>query len=167
MIAANRSLFEIYRHKGLLIDTNVLLLYIVGLVNRSRIEKFKRTQKFTPKDFDRLNEILAYFQKVITTPNIMTEVSNLTNQLNEPERSQCFEFIANIIANLEEVYTATQRLAANRSFAKFGITDVGIQTVAKELQCLVLTDDSKLAAILQAEGIDTINFDIIRSFGWQ
>jgi rRNA-processing protein FCF1 len=163
MTTTNQSLFGLYRHKGLLIDTNILLLYVVGLVNRSRIAKFKRTQKFTPEDFDRLNEILAYFKKVITTPNIMTEVSNLTNQLNEPERSQGFEFISNIIINLEEIYSTTRLLATDQSFPRFGLTDVGIQTVAKQLQCLVLTDDFKLAATLQSEGIDTINFDIVRN----
>jgi hypothetical protein len=32
-----RSLFEGYKNKGILIDTNILLLWIVGSVNRSRI----------------------------------------------------------------------------------------------------------------------------------
>jgi hypothetical protein len=32
-----------YRNKGLLIDTNLLLLFFVGLHNRKGIQRFKRT----------------------------------------------------------------------------------------------------------------------------
>lgn len=35
------QLISIYAHKGLLIDTNILLLYYVGYVNRERIVRFK------------------------------------------------------------------------------------------------------------------------------
>jgi hypothetical protein len=36
---------------GLLIDTNLLVLFAVGTVNRNRIEKFKRTRQYTKTDF--------------------------------------------------------------------------------------------------------------------
>ena len=40
------SLFARYRQKGILVDTNILLLLFVGSVNRKRISQFKRTQQF-------------------------------------------------------------------------------------------------------------------------
>jgi hypothetical protein len=57
------SLFAHYRQKGILIDTNILLLYFVGTVNRERISRFNRTQQFIPEDYDLLLQILNYFQK--------------------------------------------------------------------------------------------------------
>ena len=37
-----------YRTKGILIDTNILLLYLVGLVNRERITQLKQTTQLIP-----------------------------------------------------------------------------------------------------------------------
>lgn len=98
------ELFSRYRQKGILIDTNILLLLFVGIVNRERISKFNRTQQFTPEDFDILQEIILYFPKIVTTPNILTEVSNLAGQLSEPERSQCLKKFSQFILKLDENY---------------------------------------------------------------
>lgn len=36
---------------GLLIDTNLLVLFVVGTVNPGRIEVFKRTRKYNKSDY--------------------------------------------------------------------------------------------------------------------
>jgi len=43
MIPDARALLEKHRGKGVLVDTNLPVLLLVGLVNRSRITRFKRT----------------------------------------------------------------------------------------------------------------------------
>lgn len=40
------------RTRGILIDTNLLVLLLVGAVNRDRIPKFKRTRGYTADDWD-------------------------------------------------------------------------------------------------------------------
>lgn len=160
------SLFARYRRKGILIDTNILLLYFVGTVNRERISRFNRTQQFVPEDYDLLLQIIAYFQKIVTTPNILTEVNSLANQLGEPERSECFAVFAQGISVLDEFYIESKAIAMSERFTKFGITDCGILNLARE-QYLVLTDDLRLSVYLQTEGIDTVNFNNIRVYGWQ
>ena len=89
MIDYIRKLFGKYKYKGVIVDTNILLLLFVGSVNKKRISKFNRTEQFSPKDYDFLVEIISYFSKIVVTPNILTEVSNFINQLTEPEGSQC------------------------------------------------------------------------------
>lgn len=159
------SLFARYQQKEILIDTNILLLYFVGTVNRERISRFKRTQQFVPENYDLLVQILDSFQKIVTTPNILTEVNSLANQLGEPERSRCFTIFAEGISKLEESYISSKAIATNERFTKFGLTNFGISNLAKN-QYLVLTDDLKLAVYLQKEAIDTINFNNIRVYGW-
>lgn len=151
-----------YRTKGIIIDTNILLLYLIGLVNRERIPRFKRTAQFIPEDYDLLLQIVDGFQKVITTPNILTEVNSLANQLGEPERSQCFMIFTKLIAQLTEEYIESKLIADREMFSRFGLTDCGIMYVAKD-KYLVLTDDLKLSLYLKAQGIDTINFNNLRS----
>ena len=159
------DLFSRYRQKGVLIDTNILLLLFVGTVNRQRISQFNRTEKFTPEDYDILQRILTYFQKIVTTPNILTEVNSLTNQLGEPERSQCFLIFSETIPALDENYIESRTIATNEKFVKFGLTDCGILNLAID-KYLVLTDDFRLANYLQSVSIDVINFNNIRTWGW-
>ncbi|MBD1830470.1 hypothetical protein NDI47_16490 [Microcoleus vaginatus GB1-A2] len=161
-----RSLFQKYKQKGILIDTNILLLWFVGTVNRERISKFNRTEKFVPEDYDSLLQILSYFNKIVTTPNILTEVNSLANQLGEPERSQCLSVFAEGVPRLKESYLESTEVVRTDSFTKFGLTDCGIATLAKN-KYLVLTDDFKLTNYLQKNEIDTINFNNIRVSGWK
>jgi len=50
------------RHKRkLLVDTNVLLLYIVGSLSPDQIARHKRTDKFTIEDYWLLDRQLAKF----------------------------------------------------------------------------------------------------------
>lgn len=156
------ALLSKYKSKGILIDTNILLLYLVGLVNRDRIPRFKRTAQFISEDYDLLLQIIEGFQKVISTPNILTEVNSLANQLGEPERSQCLLIFANLITQITEVYIESELVANHEMFSRFGLTDCGIMHIAKD-KYLVLTDDLKLSLYLKALGIDTINFNNLRS----
>lgn len=156
------ALLSKYKSKGILIDTNILLLYLVGLVNRERIPRFKRTAQFIPEDYNLFLQIVDGFQKVITTPNILTEVNSLANQLGEPERSQCLLIFTKLIAQLTEEYIESKVIAKQEMFFRFGLTDCGIMYLAKD-KYLVLTDDLKLSLYLKAQGIDTINFNNLRS----
>lgn len=137
----------------------------MGLVNRDRISRFKRTRQFIPADFDLLSEILQSFQTIVTTPNILTEVNSLANQLGEPERSRCLSLFGNAIATMQERYETSASLAQVEGFQRFGLTDCSVLSAARE-RYLVLTDDLRLAVHLQSQSIDTINFNNIRPLGW-
>ena len=65
----------------LLVDTNMLVLFAVGRVNRGRIETFKRTRKFASRDFDLLLRVLGRWRTgtLYTVPHVLAEVSNLTD----------------------------------------------------------------------------------------
>ena len=63
--------------KQIVVDTNLLLLLVIGITDRSLIAKHKRTRSFEAEDFDLLVSVLAGYDQVVVTPHIMTEVSNL------------------------------------------------------------------------------------------
>jgi len=152
-----------YQSKGLLIDSNVLLLFFVGLHDPTRIEKFKRTVQFTIEDFKLLVDFIRQFKEVVTTPSILTEVSNLLGQLPDKLRYAFYEHFANGLKNLHEHYTPSQELGDEKGFPKFGLTDTGILQAASG-KYLVLTDDFRLAQYLEGLNIDVINFNHLRTF---
>jgi hypothetical protein len=156
-----KDLIDRYKTKGILIDANLLLLLFIGLYDRRRILSFGRTQGYTSKDFDMLVEMINFFGKVVTTPNILTEVSNLSGKLNVKEKEAYFTDFANHVSRFDEEYAASDHLCSLSHFTKFGLTDAGIINGAAG-KYLVLTDDFKLSAYLESERIDVINFNHIR-----
>ncbi len=68
-----------YRAKGVLVDTNLLVLYLVGTVNRRRILNFKRTGDFTIGDYDLLCRLIGWFGRVTSTPHVFSQVSDLAD----------------------------------------------------------------------------------------
>ena len=157
-----------YRSRGILVDTNLLLLFFIGLFDREQIRRFKRTKTYSGEDYDILNRFLSQFARVITTPNILSEVSNLSGQMGEPARSRCFQNFAAKIdllagkGRLAEQYVASAEAVKLDEFPKLGLTDSGIFRLVKG-KYLVLTDDLRLHAILEYHGIDSINFNHLRS----
>jgi len=154
-----------YQNKGLLIDTNLLLLYFVGAYDPERIPRFKRTMSFTVDEFWLLAKFYSTFNKVITTPNILTEVSNLLGQLSEDLRQSFYTEFAKRIPDFEEHYTTSARVSAADHFIRFGLTDSGIADLVQG-NYLVLTDDLRLARYLENRQIDVINFNHLRPLTW-
>ena len=72
---------------GLLIDTNLLVLLVVGNVNPGLIAKHRRLDGYTFGDYEALIDLVNLVDRVILTPNTLTEASNLLGQHGEPERT--------------------------------------------------------------------------------
>ena len=70
------------RQNGILIDTNLLILLLVGSYNEDMILSFKRTKNYTVEDYRYLKLFIAGFEKHFYTPNILTEITNLTDSIN-------------------------------------------------------------------------------------
>jgi rRNA-processing protein FCF1 len=157
------QLMQRYRSHGILVDTNILLLHFVGSFDRSLITRFKRTERFTVEDFDLLEHILARFDRVVTTPNVLSEVNSLSNQLAEPARKGYFEDFARRIVPLHEEYVISAEAARRDCFPRLGLTDSGILHLVKD-KYLVLTDDFRLHGTLEKHGVDAINFNHLRRF---
>ena len=73
-----------FHRKCLLIDTNLLLLLLVGKLNPSLIktEKITDSQGFDEADFKQLRDFASQFQKLVTTPHILTKVSNHADKID-------------------------------------------------------------------------------------
>lgn len=155
-------LLKRYKSRGVLVDANILLLYFVGNYDRSKITQFKRTRdRYSAEDFDRLKWILSRFDRVVTTPNILSEVSNLSPNWTEPARAQYFDMFAMRMTDLSEHYVVSADAANLSCFRSVGLTDAGIMHLAMN-DYLVLTDNFELYNHLSKAGIDVLNFSHLR-----
>lgn len=158
---------RIQRHlrSGVLVDTNLLLVYFIGLYDRisgyQAINSFRYTKgKYSTGDFNLLFTLLERFNSQVVTPHILTEVSNMLGHLSDPARETCFELLKRTIPSLHEHSVSSERLSEDEAFTKFGITDTSILEAAEPY--LVLTDDHRLAGYLDKIGIDALNFQHIK-----
>ena len=125
-------LVQKHRKNGLLIDTNLLLLFFIGSFNRQLISTFKRTHQFTEDDYVLLVDLMLRFGRLITTPNILTEVSNLSNQLPENVKRGYFKVFEQRLSALTEIYVETSETVKDPALWWLGVTDAGILHVAGE-----------------------------------
>jgi hypothetical protein len=153
-----------YRTKGVLVDTNLLLLYVVGVYDLSRIERWNRTSAFTEDDFELLDRLLNQFQTVATTPHVLTEVSNFLGHFEDPRRG-CIELFRRLIPELDETHRASEELCEHRHFRQFRLTDTGIAEISED-SYLVVTDDFQLYQALANDEQAVINFNHLRTANW-
>ena len=159
-----QGLIEKHKSKSVIIDANLLVLLVVGRVNRKRIIDFKRTQSFTIADFDLLEGLIRWFgAPIISTPHILSQVSDLTD-LKGAEGPAARRLLRDMIDAIDERYGAAKNLTGHFCFEPFGLGDAAIASVS-ERRALVVTVDLQLHFALQAKGLECINFNHIRQFG--
>ncbi len=151
---------------GIIIDTNLLLLYLVGVYDLSFIAKFKRTRKYSIEDFNAVSGLAENFRELVTTPQILAEISNLSFQMPESKIGKYFTCLVGVLEKAREHYVEKNQLIRSNLLARIGFTDVSIIEAAKQANYLVLTDDLKAAGYLQASRCDVINLNHIRTIQW-
>ena len=149
------SLVNQDRRNGVLLDTNLVLLLWVGCWSPTAIGHHKRTNQFDIDDFRLLEQVIAKFGRIVVTPCILAEASNLVRQ--SPRRRELAESIALQLPNLEERFLPSVEIVNTPAFVPLGLTDAGIVELARD-RWLVLTVDLDLWRMLQSEGLDAVNF---------
>jgi hypothetical protein len=159
------ALIEKHKGKGVLVDANLLVLLLIGRLDRRRIPAFKRTQAFTIEDYELLERLIARFGKLIATPHVLSQVSDLTNLKGKELRRSRRLFSLVVEGQIEERYDASRVLVASPLFERLGLTDAAIATICSR-GILALTADVELQLALQHRGADALNFNYVRPLAW-
>jgi len=164
MIEYLNSLIDKYRSKGIIIDTEIMLVYIVGSYDINYISKFKRTHpKYNPDDYKSISKVLSCFRKKIVTPHILAELSNLSFQAREEKREDYFKAFSGLLKRTSEDYIDKDTVLTLPLLSKIGVTDLGIIEAAKKFDYLVFTDDFPMTGLARKKGIDVLNLNDIRA----
>src|SRR5260370_39822148 len=84
MIDEFLRLVDRHRQNGILVDANLLLLLVVGRFDEQRIQRFERTRDFVIEDFRLLEAMVRPFSRILSTPHVLTELSNLATKFDPP-----------------------------------------------------------------------------------
>lgn len=156
------------RHVGkrVLLDSNLLLVFLTGSFDEQLFGRFKRVSAYSIEDYRLLIRVLGYFRVLITTPHILTEVSNLANSLPERIKPDWHRSFGALLAaqdrfpNFLERWIPALQLAITPEFSAFGLTDAGVSALSAE--ALVVTEDYRLSGALRQRGLSVLNFEDLR-----
>lgn len=151
--------------KGVVFDTNVLLAFIVGCWDISKLSTFKRTMAFVPRDLELMGAILAGCGgKLSVTPAILAETCNLCDGLNTSNNQGLFKIIVELVEFANDRRKESRLLCKSPSFLRLGFADASV------IDCsisgsLLITDDLKCYLDAQRQGGLVINFNHVRNWG--
>ena len=147
------------------IDTNLLVLLVVGQVSPEAIETHKRLGAFSTSDFELLKKILTGFRSLIVTPSALSEVSNLVGYgVVEPLRSQVMLALAHVIKSAVEVFDESRDVSKATEFRRLGLADSAWLAILDH-QTVLLTDDTDLYLAALSRRSRAFNFAHVRKFG--
>jgi len=143
--------------KSVLIDTQLLVLLIVGLTNPGFIRRHKRVAPvYNEMHFNVLKGMLAQASKLVCTAHVLTETSNLLRQVADPMRSEIMATFKRFIDSADEQRVQSARAAGQPSFVRLGLTDAAILSLdPAEVQVLTVDHDLHIASL--EKGFDARN----------
>jgi hypothetical protein len=137
-----------------LLDTNVLLLFLVGNRAPERLS-WKRVAAFDATDVVRLNREIGR-RKHVSLPNVLTETSNLLGSGTQEAVPGALRWFAEYCHDLVEIYVPSSGVVADEAFLRLGLTDTAISRMA-ERDIKVVTIDHALSGRLKAQGLPVVN----------
>ena len=149
------------------------MIFVVGIClnrsyNRRLIDETSqivnvsmRVSQYSAADFELLEKFIRMFSTVVTTPHVLTEVSDLANSLGSPVKEQWFGHFRTTLQLFEEHPLKAQNLSTKDEFLAFGLTDAALSSLCGE--ALLVTEDYRLSGYLRSKNLPVINFSDIRA----
>jgi len=154
-----------HRDDGVLLDTNVLLLWLMAQF-QSNLIGGKRLEKYTLADGLLLANYVRQFKRILTTPQILTETSNLAAQaLTGRLKVEFFERVFPLFClQSDPAFHTCQtdiKVVDSPTFVRLGFTDAHLAATVNADR-LLLTDDLDLHLAALAKRAASINFTHMR-----
>ena len=144
----------------ILIDTNALIILILGQIDSRLIDTHRRTSIYEEQDYYDLLSVIVKIENLIVLPNVWTEVDNLLNGFNGEQKYLYITKITETIKSTSEKYLNSLSGIEHDCFFDLGLTDSLLLNLAKECE-LLITTDSSLSDYAIANGIKV--FDIVKN----
>lgn len=151
-----------HRESGVYLDTNLMVVLVIGSYDVDKLQSHKRTLAYAPAEFRLLRTLVSKFRRRLTTPNILTEVDNLARQFPSGEHSGIALHTRALVSTMFEVYHKSDLHLGGDAHQKVGLTDAILMAQAENH--LVVTADFRLANRISTMGRDVINFNHLRRY---
>jgi hypothetical protein len=148
---------------AIILDTNLLLLFVVGTASPKYIAMHKKLKSYANEDFLLLARLLSSAAQIVVTPNTLTETSNLAGYIADPALTHIFLVLRQLITSdaTKEQLVGSEIAAARPEFIRLGLTDSVLLHIANDSNMLLTADVGLYLAAL-ASGKKAANFNHFR-----
>lgn len=159
-----KSLIVKYASKGIIIDTNILLAYLVGTYDLDFMCVWKRTKMYDCDDYEFIKKVLSQFSRRIVTAHILAELSNHSKGIKGQRSRGYFEVFREHFRNVDEKHIPKERILDCPSLPEFGVTDLGIVEAVKEFGYLPFIDEFAMANYFRRKlCVEVLNLNDLRT----
>lgn len=148
-----------------LVDTNVLLVLLIGMCDAESLSKFMCTKKYDATDYRLLVDALRYFKpELLLTPHILAEFSAfLRKDVKEPKISHFIHKIIEKLRTCQEEFIQLDHLLGTepKTLVYLGFSDMSIIEAAKRTGAAILTEDIDLGLYADNSGIPNVKFSAL------
>ena len=159
-------LVDKFAGRGVLIDTNLLLLFAIGSYDKEIIDRgdFNRLSAYTLEDFNLLRGLMSLFRQCVTTAHVLSEVSNWIGYMPREQEIDCLKNFQKAFKAFVELQVDSLATSTHARFCFLGLTDTAMALVAD--QFLIVTDDARFVAHLNEMGLEALNINHLRQELW-
>ena len=143
-----------------IIDSNALVVLVIGLIDPKLFKTHKRTSIYDEDDFFELQNVIGSLKQIVVLPNVWTEVDNLLNGFSGNYKYSYISIFANLIELTTETYISSDKVISKYEFYDLGLTDSLILEKASTCE-LLITSDSRLSDYASANGIQV--YDLVKA----
>ena len=154
------------KRNGILLDTELLLVLTVGLLDPHRIPRFKKTQKYVIDDYQYLQRLASQFSPLYVSPQILAELSNHADMLGAYLVTQFYKNSFELLRSQFEVYVSKDDMLTELMLADFGFTDTSLYKLCVAKNCVLFTADRKLAGKMTSRGVAVVDYNVIKTKLW-
>ena len=153
--------------KNVILDTEIFVLFAVGMIDRNYIGKFIKTKQYSTKEFDLLIQKISTFENIFITPHILAEFSHLTiehKNFRDDYKKALKEFILKLEnCNLREINIGLPLIFSNKNIYFLGVADVSIIEACGN-DFAIITADGVCADKLRESGKNVLKFIATKGF---
>lgn len=148
--------------KKFIIDSNLLLLLVVGSANIDYIGLHKSLRAYSIEDFILLSELIGEAGKLILTPNTLTEASNLLDRIKgQKALTTVLDAFKAVTIGSREEYVASAPVCIMPEFDDLGLADTVLLSLCSK-EATLLAADLDLYILALRFGFTAINFNHYR-----
>ena len=152
---------------SVVVDSNLLLLLIVGTASREYIAKHKKLAEYSDGDLDLLTLLISQFSDILLVPHVLTEVSSFSRHIKNPARREVQAKLRRLIQTTTEIPIESIYGAEREEFEELGLTDAVLlhfcTLESAGIRCTLLTADANLALRAESLGYGVIYYGDLRS----
>ncbi|MXZ41247.1 MAG: hypothetical protein F4Z18_05590 [Caldilineaceae bacterium SB0666_bin_21] len=128
------------RWQQCLLDANVLVLYIAGRIDKGLIGSHRRLREYMEIDFNILILFLGLSKNIVTTVNILTEVSNLLENKAAEGPNRLLAELHRVVLETKEIVVVSADACEVDGFTRVGLSDAGLLLLATSESPIITTD---------------------------